>query len=165
MKRRVCDFLMSGDWNFNLPCEHIPFDIVTHIISIHAGRSDSGKDRRIWGLSKDGNFTVKTAFKLISADHNAGIWKWRKIWSLKVPPKITCFYGVCVMVKFLRMPREVLGASPLILTALGVEGPWKILIISLETVPWPEKFGRVVAKIPPEIEALEVTSPIGCGQT
>ncbi|KAL5743522.1 hypothetical protein ACOSQ2_026638 [Xanthoceras sorbifolium] len=72
LSKRVCAFFSNEGWNYNLLGEHLPNDIVNHIISIHVSNSDSGKDKAIWGLSKDANFSVKTAFKSISAGLSTG---------------------------------------------------------------------------------------------
>ncbi|KAL5810114.1 hypothetical protein ACOSQ4_026682 [Xanthoceras sorbifolium] len=72
LSRRVCAFFSNEGWNYNLLGEHLPNDIVNYIISIHVSNSDSGKDKAIWGLSKDANFSVKTAFKSISAGLSTG---------------------------------------------------------------------------------------------
>ncbi|KAL5746048.1 hypothetical protein ACOSP7_027194 [Xanthoceras sorbifolium] len=73
LNRKVSDFINEELWNYNLPRKHLSANIINHITSLHAGKAGSGKDKTIWGLSKDGKFSIKSAYNLISADCNPGI--------------------------------------------------------------------------------------------
>ncbi|KAL5754997.1 hypothetical protein ACOSP7_023217 [Xanthoceras sorbifolium] len=94
-------WLRGEEWNNNILCEVLLLDIVLHIISIQAGIYISGEDRHIWGLSKNGEFIVKSAYEVISGDCEAGLWNWHFIWKLKIYPKVQFFMWVLVHGKLL----------------------------------------------------------------
>ncbi|KAL5773510.1 hypothetical protein ACOSP7_013101 [Xanthoceras sorbifolium] len=69
----------------------LPVNIVLKILHIYNCREYNGGDKAIWKLSKDGTFSVKSAYiENIDADFHDK-WKWRFNWKLRVPPKI-CFF-------------------------------------------------------------------------
>ncbi|KAL5815472.1 hypothetical protein ACOSQ4_026113 [Xanthoceras sorbifolium] len=94
LNRKVSFFLSEGDWKFNLLCECLPLEIVNHILSIHAGGDSSGRDTLLWGHSKNGYFSVKSAYSLIHDNVNVVLWKWKLIWKIKAPPKILIFLWI-----------------------------------------------------------------------
>ncbi|CAN0897822.1 Putative ribonuclease H protein At1g65750 [Linum grandiflorum] len=68
---------------------------VTAILSIPVGVA-TGPDKRIWHYSKDGRFTVKSAYRLYmekmidrTTFHRTG--EWCRLWELDIPPNIKQF--------------------------------------------------------------------------
>ncbi|KAL5795164.1 hypothetical protein ACOSP7_003758 [Xanthoceras sorbifolium] len=61
----------------------------------------SGEVKVIWGLSKNGDFTVNTAYKLITEDKDIADWKWKHLWKLKIPPKLQMFLWMLLHGKIL----------------------------------------------------------------
>ncbi|XVE76019.1 hypothetical protein DITRI_Ditri12bG0139200 [Diplodiscus trichospermus] len=54
------------------------------------------KDRRIWHFNKDGEYTVRLAYRvvmemLVSKNDFKVRGEWRKMWNLKIPPKVKTF--------------------------------------------------------------------------
>ena len=72
---KVSDFLNTDDWNMSKLVSFLPLNIVHRIMSIHAGRGQSGQDRVIWGLSNNGDFTVKTAYESNFKNNVSSPWK------------------------------------------------------------------------------------------
>ncbi|KAK3212013.1 hypothetical protein Dsin_016719 [Dipteronia sinensis] len=58
----VSDYLVDGQWLVQQLALVIPWSIVLKISSIHSGRSLSRNDRVIWRWSKNGDFSVKSAY-------------------------------------------------------------------------------------------------------
>ncbi|KAL5757023.1 hypothetical protein ACOSQ2_021769 [Xanthoceras sorbifolium] len=71
-------------------------------------RSDSGKDRQIWGLEKNGCFSVKSAYKVACSDDNIDLWDWRSLWKLKLPPKISYFLWLVCHGKLLTNSQRII---------------------------------------------------------
>ncbi|CAN0886231.1 Putative ribonuclease H protein At1g65750 [Linum grandiflorum] len=94
---RVMDLINPGsrEWKSELIgqifCSRDAHEIMA--IPVHVA---SGSDRRIWHYSKDGQYTVKTAYRLYTEHivdrsnlHNIG--EWSSLWQLAVPPKVKQF--------------------------------------------------------------------------
>ncbi|KAK3204897.1 hypothetical protein Dsin_018943 [Dipteronia sinensis] len=87
----VSDFLVDGQWLIDQLVVVLPWGVVHRIPSIHADRNSSGSDRAIWGWSKNGEFSVKTAYDgCLNTDRNA-VWNWKFIWKLHLPPRVQYF--------------------------------------------------------------------------
>ena len=79
---------MNGQWDIRQFVLILPWGIIHRISSIHAGRSQSGLDKVIWGWSNNGDFTVRSAFDgLLELDNNS-LWNWKFIWKLNLPLKV-----------------------------------------------------------------------------
>ncbi|XP_010676027.1 uncharacterized protein LOC104891937 [Beta vulgaris subsp. vulgaris] len=82
----------NGNWNTQLLLSLVPPNIVSHISSIYLPSSPQ-QDTLIWGLTSDGEYSVKSgallAQGLISAELDTVEYKW--IWNLIIPPKIKNF--------------------------------------------------------------------------
>ena len=62
------------------------------------------EDILAWNLEKTGMYTVRSAYRLLKAEQSqeemckenepgssVGAWVWKKLWNLKIPPKIRIF--------------------------------------------------------------------------
>ncbi|KAL5762377.1 hypothetical protein ACOSP7_018641 [Xanthoceras sorbifolium] len=76
---KVKSFLVGGSWNLGMLYKYLPNDLVRCICSIHAGYNGSGKDKAIWGRTKDGNFTVTTAYNTMNGLEKNAKWKYNGI--------------------------------------------------------------------------------------
>ncbi|KAK0580349.1 hypothetical protein LWI29_000920 [Acer saccharum] len=100
-KERVCDYLMRREWNLPKLLSVLPQNVAYRILSIHVGGTISGIDKPIWGLSKSGDFTVKTAYESHFIEDEMPEWNWKCIWKLKLPPRIMHFLWVLLHGKLL----------------------------------------------------------------
>lgn len=69
------------------------------------------EDRRYWGREGNGLFLVKSAFKLIQnlkggwvSNANSGFW--RRMWNLKIPPKVKSFFYGGPAMSFYQLKRH-----------------------------------------------------------
>ncbi|KAK2650982.1 hypothetical protein Ddye_018471 [Dipteronia dyeriana] len=62
-KEKVCDYFKVNEWNVGKLFIVLPWRIVLRIISIHMDNRLSAEDTTIWGSSKNGDFTVKSAYE------------------------------------------------------------------------------------------------------
>jgi hypothetical protein len=60
----VADFLIANHWNTVKLQSCLPLEAIQRIINIPIGIDSGIPDRCIWGLSPNGNFSVKTAYEL-----------------------------------------------------------------------------------------------------
>jgi hypothetical protein len=97
----VSDFLVDGQWLIYQLAAVLPWNIVHRIASIHAGRNSSGSDRAIWGWSKNGDFSVKSAYDgCVNTKRNV-VWNWKFIWKLRLPPRVQHFLWLVLHGKIL----------------------------------------------------------------
>ncbi|KAK2664294.1 hypothetical protein Ddye_002868 [Dipteronia dyeriana] len=61
------------------------------ICSLHVGRRHNGEDSIFWRWSNNGEYSVKTVYCGLTEDFSSPLWKWRFIWSLKIPPRVQHF--------------------------------------------------------------------------
>ncbi|KAK1584321.1 hypothetical protein Q3G72_031946 [Acer saccharum] len=101
LAQTVNGFMTNGCWNVQHLAGLLPWDVVHKVVNIHAGREHSGQDRVIWGWSKCGNFSVKSAYSGQFEDDSLPLWKWRFIWRQKLPPKIQFFLWILLQDKAL----------------------------------------------------------------
>ncbi|KAK2662406.1 hypothetical protein Ddye_000980 [Dipteronia dyeriana] len=78
-----------------------PWYVVHQIFSIHVGSNHGIVDYVIWGLSKNGDFLVSSAYKSQFIGSNFDIWKWNFIWCLKLPPRVLYFLWTLIHGKIL----------------------------------------------------------------
>ncbi|KAL5777373.1 hypothetical protein ACOSP7_010299 [Xanthoceras sorbifolium] len=88
---KVNCFLKNEDWDSSKLESVLPWNIIHIIASIHAGKKTSGPDRTIWSLTKNGEFSVKSAYAVKTDSANCPNWAWGNLWKLKLPPKIHFF--------------------------------------------------------------------------
>ncbi|KAF7834605.1 putative receptor-like protein kinase [Senna tora] len=94
--KKVCEFVSAfGGWNWNSFENHIPSEVCLKLCSIPPPWLNGRNDNPTWSLTKDGEFSTKTAYSLIhgnlSFDGNSS---WSKIWAWKGPQKIK--YFICM---------------------------------------------------------------------
>ncbi|XP_058759858.1 uncharacterized protein LOC131633155 [Vicia villosa] len=88
-----------GQWNRTLILDTFMESDAHHVLSIHLSRT-LPEDKLIWNHDKDGEFTVKTAYQILSkqkfhlnpgtsADADSSVWK--KLWKLPLQEKIKNF--------------------------------------------------------------------------
>ncbi|KAK0586151.1 hypothetical protein LWI29_001876 [Acer saccharum] len=104
---KVSDYLYEEEWNVQKLCVVLPWQIIHRILSTHAGSSHSGEDRVIWGLSNNGQFSVKSAYESIVANEEVSIWKWDFLWKLKLPPRVQFFLWAVLHGKILTNEHRV----------------------------------------------------------
>ncbi|KAK3183154.1 hypothetical protein Dsin_030440 [Dipteronia sinensis] len=83
----VSNYMAHDDWDIQMLSSVLPWHIIHRIVSIHAGRSQSGSDRAIWGLSKNGDFSVKSVYMSLFKNDEMPNWKWNFLWNLRIPPR------------------------------------------------------------------------------
>ncbi|KAK2653128.1 hypothetical protein Ddye_012984 [Dipteronia dyeriana] len=88
---KVNSYFEDGIWNIQKLKSVLPWEMVHKSASIHSERVHSGPDRVIWGASKTGTFSVKSAYGELFHDSSYPDWRWKFIWNLKIPPKILSF--------------------------------------------------------------------------
>ncbi|KAK2661738.1 hypothetical protein Ddye_000312 [Dipteronia dyeriana] len=79
----------------------LPGHIIYRIFSIHIGSNHSNEDTTIWGPSKNGDFSVRSAYGILFKDNNVVPWDWKFNWSLKLPPRVRCFLWTLLHSKLL----------------------------------------------------------------
>ncbi|KAL8166813.1 hypothetical protein V2J09_008312 [Rumex salicifolius] len=87
----------GGGWRWDLLTPFLPTDILFRLAAVgvleNESRQDVQDDLR-WGLSSDGNFSVKSAYDLITGgngDTEVDSDIYRAIWKLHVPERVRCF--------------------------------------------------------------------------
>ncbi|KAF7826982.1 hypothetical protein G2W53_018146 [Senna tora] len=87
----------SGAWNWGVFENLIPPEICLKVRSIPPPSNDDSEDKPVWSLSKDGNFSTKSAYMLIKGEQDLeDVDVWKKIWKWKGPEKIKYFMWLCV---------------------------------------------------------------------
>ncbi|KAK6144804.1 hypothetical protein DH2020_021624 [Rehmannia glutinosa] len=94
----------KAEWDLNKLREFFQESDIAAILAIPI-RQCRTEDRNIWHFSKDGNYSVKTGYKIARARYddinNAAsasggckkLWRW--IWNLPIPPKVQVFLWKC----------------------------------------------------------------------
>ncbi|KAL5792680.1 hypothetical protein ACOSP7_001274 [Xanthoceras sorbifolium] len=108
LNKKVDWFLDNGTWNTKKMSTFLPWEVILRVCAICVNRSDSGKDRQIWGLEKNGCFSVKSAYKVACSDDNIDLWDWRSLWKLKLPPKISYFLWIVCHGKLLTNSQRII---------------------------------------------------------
>ncbi|KAK2661945.1 hypothetical protein Ddye_000519 [Dipteronia dyeriana] len=94
INEKVRDYLLYDDWDVQKLVSVLPQQIVSRILSIHAGSIHNGIDKTIWDSAQDGEFTVKKAYEGHFKDDDMPYWKWSFIWNLKLPPRVLHFLWI-----------------------------------------------------------------------
>lgn len=63
--KKVAEFLEDNRWNMEKLCDFLPIQIVQEIVSIHAKRNSEVSDKDIWSFSKNGDYSVSSAYDFI----------------------------------------------------------------------------------------------------
>ena len=98
---KVSDYLLPNSWNMQKLYSALPEHVVHRILSIHAGSMQSVCDRVIWGLTKGGEFTVKSAYEEHFREDDMPPWDWNFIWKLRLPPRVSHFLWIFLHAKLL----------------------------------------------------------------
>ncbi|KAF9595400.1 hypothetical protein IFM89_000318 [Coptis chinensis] len=77
-------------WRSNIIYHCWPEDIAKQIISIPLSLS-ANPDERIWTLSVNGKYTVKSGYHALHSTNTTPLFDWRIIWKLKCPPRVKVF--------------------------------------------------------------------------
>ncbi|KAF9596032.1 hypothetical protein IFM89_006959 [Coptis chinensis] len=77
-------------WRSNIIHHCWPEDIAKQIISIPLSLS-ANPDERIWTLSVNGKYTVKSGYHALHSTNTTPLFDWRIIWTLKCPPRVKVF--------------------------------------------------------------------------
>ena len=86
-------------WSYDKLKENLISSDIKSIKKIPLGRYT--EDEWAWTQERNGNFTVKSAYRLLAAnkhalrDSSSGNHSqkyWQKLWKMSVPPKVRCFW-------------------------------------------------------------------------
>ncbi|CAN1824589.1 Putative ribonuclease H protein At1g65750 [Linum perenne] len=85
----VSDFcLNNGSWDLPKLREVLPENVVWQVYGMSPPREELGEDRMVWGLEKDGRFSVKSAYNmLIEFNLDEGSSDWARVWDWDGPNK------------------------------------------------------------------------------
>ncbi|KAL5787774.1 hypothetical protein ACOSP7_004723 [Xanthoceras sorbifolium] len=112
LSKQVSWFLEEGNWNVEKLATNLPWVIVHKICSTCTDRTGNAADRQIWGLEKDGVFSVKSAYKVACKVDSLSKWDWSFIWKLRIPPKLSHFLWLVCHGKILtNLQRNIRGIS------------------------------------------------------
>ncbi|KAK0586448.1 hypothetical protein LWI29_007016 [Acer saccharum] len=101
IKEKVSDYLINNEWNLQKLASVLPGSVVNRIFCIHIASNSSSEDSVIWSLSKNGNFSVSSAYGSHFKMEDDDLWKWSFIWNLKLPPRVTFFLWILLHGKLL----------------------------------------------------------------
>ncbi|KAK3222141.1 hypothetical protein Dsin_009166 [Dipteronia sinensis] len=73
----------DGLWEWRKLSSILPWHIVHRIFSIHINSTRSTEDTVIWGLSKNGEFSVKSAYDIHFNGMEVDPWRWAFMWKLR----------------------------------------------------------------------------------
>lgn len=95
-------FLPNGDWNIYELKRVLPEDVGDWIVRTHPDRKDDVEDSMFWSQPKEGAFTVKAAYEMITeADRTDLKRHWRYIWNWPGNQKTRTFMWLCAHNKLL----------------------------------------------------------------
>ncbi|KAK3204387.1 hypothetical protein Dsin_018433 [Dipteronia sinensis] len=97
----VADYLMSSEWKVHKLIGVLPWGVIQSILSIHVDINHGVPDKAIWGLSKNGDFSVRSAYELHFEKDDVPLWEWSFIWKLNLPPKVSHFLWILLHGKLL----------------------------------------------------------------
>ncbi|KAF7834649.1 non-LTR retroelement reverse transcriptase-like [Senna tora] len=106
----------SGEWNWNQFQFLIPDHARLKIAAILPPSDGNEQDKLDWKFSKDGGFSVKTAYQSI-VGMNEGVEDnfFRRVWHLKVPQRVKSFIWLCrhnkLLTNFERVKRCMIDSS------------------------------------------------------
>jgi hypothetical protein len=86
----------EGCWNWDR-LSWLPNDILNMLITIPPPEDDLGEDVRLWPQGKNGNFSVASAYDLLThseASTNTTNGNWHMIWKMQVPERVKSFIWV-----------------------------------------------------------------------
>ncbi|KAF7834787.1 putative ribonuclease H protein At1g65750 family [Senna tora] len=84
--------IASGDWDWAKFIHLLPDEIVKNIAGIQAPNEHAGEDMIFWGLTNDGNFSVKSAYHAIAGFRHENVGShWKFIWKWPVIQRVRSF--------------------------------------------------------------------------
>ncbi|KAE8732108.1 hypothetical protein F3Y22_tig00002237pilonHSYRG00293 [Hibiscus syriacus] len=92
----VCDVSQSNSsWNWNFIRQTLQPSTFQHILNVQPPNPNANTDRCSWFHGKNGEFSVKSAYNLITKE----LWnhtdvKWIKLWRLPIPERIKHFLWI-----------------------------------------------------------------------
>ncbi|KAK2637873.1 hypothetical protein Ddye_025668 [Dipteronia dyeriana] len=107
MNEKVSDHVISNDWDLQKLSFVLHWYVVHRIFSIHIGNNHGIVDSAIWGISKNGNFSVSSAYKSQFNGSDFDIWQWNFIWCLNLPPRVLYFLWTLLHGKILTNEQRV----------------------------------------------------------
>ena len=131
---RVCDLWdSSNNWDFGKISFQLPPSLIHVIKAIPRPRNALLEDKPYWRLSLDGQFNLKTAYKVASNLEKpysaSGNWKW--IWKLNTLPRIAYFVWLAchgrLSTKSFLMKRKIIQEDSCTLCKDAPETPLHIL--------------------------------------
>ncbi|KAE8653749.1 hypothetical protein F3Y22_tig00117056pilonHSYRG00114 [Hibiscus syriacus] len=92
----VCDVSQSNSsWIWNFIQQTLQPSTFQHILNIQPPNPNTGTDRCSWFHGKNGEFSVKSAYNLITKElWNPTDVKWIKLWHLPIPERIKHFLWI-----------------------------------------------------------------------
>ena len=99
----VADFVNSdGNWKWDVFSHLLPHKIILHIAACKPPCLDDGIDQVYWKYSKNGNFTVSSAYSLLANSiHKSEEKKWSIFWKWNGPHRIRMFLWLAFKDKLL----------------------------------------------------------------
>ena len=94
------DYVINGGWNWNAFANKLPSNALLHIASIKPPDPLIDDDIMFWGYSKNGEFTIESAYRILSMRNVDGNPTWRLVWGWMSPERIKKFYGLLCMNDF-----------------------------------------------------------------
>lgn len=91
IENSVQEYLEPNGWNMEKLNQVLPWDIVREICTIHASSISPTEDSLYWKDNKDGNFSVKFAYDVLTTSESQINWNWKKNWKIQTTPKIAHF--------------------------------------------------------------------------
>ncbi|KAK9010379.1 hypothetical protein V6N11_036890 [Hibiscus sabdariffa] len=90
---------VNGDWDWNQMCQWLPADALEAIAAIKPPRPDAGADVPGWRWENNRAFSVRSAYKALTADSAAPLVPisantiacWPRIWKLQVQQRVRVF--------------------------------------------------------------------------
>ncbi|CAN1788863.1 Putative ribonuclease H protein At1g65750 [Linum perenne] len=81
-----------GEWNWSLFENFLSRDGCLQVAGMSPPIAGAGEDRITWGLERDGRFSIRSAYLLITEEESAALDPiWRLIWRWKGPQRIRQF--------------------------------------------------------------------------
>ncbi|KAK7830125.1 putative ribonuclease h protein [Quercus suber] len=93
----VADLCCGQNWKWELTSFDLPQPIKERIKAVPIQLNGSGIDTVLWKFSKNGEFTVSSAYRLANQREEPAIpFHGQWIWKLDTLPRITCFLWLCL---------------------------------------------------------------------
>lgn len=81
----------SGHWKTNLIRPYLHEWAFKEVMGCRVAIPYAGEDRPCWGLSPVGEFTTKSAYRLLTGRRERGSKDWQVVWKWPGPQRVKCF--------------------------------------------------------------------------